>query len=497
MARVLSCTTKLLIVHHASPLFRLRMGGIFFGQARDEGESSKGPEASLPTSVSIERELSLDPVSVFASLRERFPGECFLLESVEGPQKVARYSFIGVDPISIFRARDGIVEVDSSTDEVSDPFEALRSHFRSFRCGASEIAPFSGGMVGYVGYGMVRYFEGIRERSTTDGHAPDLYFMLPKHLVCIDHLNSRAFLISHGKTSELKEALSDAGQAAMPELSVSNGRPNTTRDEYEDMVLKAKERILDGDIFQVVLSRRTDVRIRGDSLPMYSALRALNPSPYLFYLDFDQVQVLGSSPEMLVRLEGSKLTTRPLAGTRPRSADVEEDEKLKLDMLLDEKERAEHLMLVDLHRNDMGRVSRFGSVKVTELMSVEKYSHVQHIVSNVESEIRPDCDAFDALRSCFPAGTVTGAPKVRAMEIIAELERAPRGPYGGAVGYFDFTGNMDFAIAIRSIVVSGSRASLQAGAGIVADSVPEKEFMETEHKMGAMLQALSSGWGRR
>jgi anthranilate synthase component 1 len=218
----------------------------------------------------------------------------------------------------------------------------------------------------------------------------------------------------------------------------------------------------------------------------------MNPSPYLFHLDFGQVQLLGSSPEMLVRLEGTKLTTRPLAGTRPRSADPEEDEKLKLEMLLDEKERAEHLMLVDLHRNDMGRVSRFGSVKVTELMDVEKFSHVQHIVSNVESDIAPDKDAFDALRACFPAGTVTGAPKVRAMEIISELEQVPRGPYAGAVGYFDFTGNMDFGITIRSIVVSGDRASVQAGAGIVADSVPEREFAETEHKMQAMLQAIAS-----
>jgi anthranilate synthase component 1 len=216
-----------------------------------------------------------------------------------------------------------------------------------------------------------------------------------------------------------------------------------------------------------------------------------------FFLDYDNVQLLGSSPEMLVRLEGSKLTTRPLAGTRPRSADVEEDEKLKIEMLLDEKERAEHLMLVDLHRNDMGRVSNFGTVKVSELMSVEKFSHVQHIVSNIESELRPDLDGFDALRSCFPAGTVTGAPKIRAMEIIGELERTPRGPYAGAVGYFDFTGNMDFAITIRSIVVTGNKASLQAGAGIVADSVPEKEFAETEHKLGATLKAIASQAGGR
>jgi len=436
-------------------------------------------------------------VSVFTSLRDGFPGECFLLESVEGPRKVARYSFIGVDPISVFRTRGNIVEIDGETSAVSNAYEALRNHFRSFRCGASDLVPFSGGIVGYVGYGMVRYFDGILEPETVDGHAPDLYFVLPKHLVCIDHLNSRMFLVSHGKTGELRDALANAKPACAPDLTVSCNGSNTSRDQYEKMVLEAKERILDGDIFQVVLSRRTDFRIRGDPLAMYSALRSLNPSPYLFYLDFDQMQLLGSSPEMLVRLEGSKLTTRPLAGTRPRSADAEEDEKLKIDMLLDEKERAEHLMLVDLHRNDMGRVSKFGTVKVTELMSVEKFSHVQHIVSNIESELRSDCDGFDALRSCFPAGTVTGAPKIRAMEIIGELERSPRGPYGGAVGYFDFTGNMDFAITIRSIVVSGNRASLQAGAGIVADSVPEREFAETEHKMGAMLQAISSIGGGR
>jgi len=263
------------------------------------------------------------------------------------------------------------------------------------------------------------------------------------------------------------------------------------------MVTTAKEHISNGDIFQVVLSRRTDFRFRGDPLEMYRALRRLNPSPYMFYLDFDQQQLLGSSPEMLVRLEGDRLTTRPLAGTRPRSPDPEEDEKLKVEMLLDEKERAEHLMLVDLHRNDMGRVSKFGSVKVTELMAAEKYSHVQHILSNVESEISPDKDAFDALRACFPAGTVTGAPKVRAMQIISELERAPRGPYAGAVGYFDFTGSMDFAITIRSISVVGNRASVQAGAGIVHDSIPEREHAETEHKMAAMLSAIQSAGERR
>jgi len=434
----------------------------------------------------------LDPVSIFTSLKDQFPGESFLFESVEGSRKTARYSFIGVDPISVFRSRGDLVEIDGQTRRVNNPYEILREYFKSMRCGASEIAPFSGGMVGYVGYEMTKYFEGIKEIKSQDDRSPDLYFVIPKHLVCIDHLNSRTFLISHGNIGELKEAMARTGPASQADLTVEDGRSNTTQEEFEQMVSTAKEKIFEGEIFQIVLSRKIDFQISGDPLEMYKTLRMVNPSPYLFYLDFGQLQLLGSSPEMLVRLEGSKLTTRPIAGTRPRASDIEKDEQLKLEMLLDEKERAEHLMLVDLHRNDMGRVSRFGSVKVNELMSIEKYSHVQHLVSNIDSEIRPEYDAFDALKSCFPAGTVTGAPKIRAMEIISDLEKDLRGPYAGSVGYFDFNGNMDFAITIRSIIVSKNRASLQAGSGIVADSVPEREFTETEHKMGAMLQALAS-----
>jgi len=450
------------------------------------------PETHLTTSVSIDKRGALDPLNAFYLLRNKFPGECFLLESVEGTQKTARYSFIGADPLITVKTKGNVISTNGCARKVNDPYGSVRTLFGSISCGASELTPFSGGMVGYVGYGMVSHFEGIREPLTADGSAPDMYFTVPRHLVCIDHLNSRTLLISHGKVGDLKDALSEVKGVPELDISVSEGRANLSQDRFERMVLDSKEKILDGDIFQVVLSRRTDFSIRGDPLEMYRTLRQLNPSPYLFYLDFGEIQLLGSSPEMLVRLEGSKLTTRPLAGTRPRSKDVEEDEKLKLDLLLDEKERAEHLMLVDLHRNDMGKVSKFGTVKVTELMSVEKYSHVQHIVSNVESEISPDKDAFDALKACFPAGTVTGAPKVRAMQIISELEPTPRGPYAGAVGYFDFTGNMDFAITIRSITVTGNRASIQAGAGIVADSVPDREFVETEHKMGAMLQAISN-----
>ena len=467
----------------------------------DDNGASRGngiQVSNLVTSVSIAKGPQLDPISIFHTLRQRFPGESFLLESVEGTRKTSRYSFIGVDPISTFKSKGETVEVDGWSKRETDPYEALRTYYRAFNCGASDIAPFSGGLVGYVGYGMVRYFEEIAEPNGAPDVLPDMYFVLPRHLVCVDHLNSRTLLITHGKMDELKESISEVRPAPKLDLTIGEGRPNTSEGEFCGMVSRAKECIQDGEIFQTVLSRRTEFAFDGDSLEMYRALRSLNPSPYLFNLDFGEVKLLGSSPEMLVRLEGEKLTTRPLAGTRPRASDPEEDEKLKLEMLLDEKERAEHLMLVDLHRNDMGRVSRFGTVKVNELMSAEKYSHVQHIVSNVESRLDDGRDAFDALRACFPAGTVSGAPKVRAMDIISELEVAPRGPYAGAAGYFDFTGNMDFGITIRSIVVSGSRASVQAGAGIVADSVPQMEYAETEHKMGAMLEAISScGGGER
>jgi len=430
-------------------------------------------------------------MSIFTSLRDFFPGDCFLLESVEGDAKAARYSFIGADPISTFRSRMGNIEVDGNESEVPSAYEALREYFESYSCGISDLTPFSGGIVGYVGYGMVKEFDGI-DQPTGNSDAPDMCFTLPRHMVCIDHLRERIYLISHGNISDLSEAYQTAEERKDDDILIRGGSPNISKEEYEEIVITAKERILEGEIFQVVPSRSIDFEIHRDPFEMYRVLRSMNPSPYLFYMDFGDVKLIGSSPEMLVRLEGRKLTTRPLAGTRPRDPDPEKDEKLKLEMLLDEKERAEHLMLVDLHRNDMGRVSRTGTVKVTELMNVEKFSHVQHIVSNIESELSVECDAFDALRACFPAGTVTGAPKIRAMEIISELEREARGPYAGAAGYFDFNGNMDFGIVIRSIVMQGIRARLQAGAGIVHDSVPEREFLETQQKMEALLLALKN-----
>lgn len=447
----------------------------------------------LGTNVCIKEKVAPDPLSIFSHFRNEYPGECFLLESVEGPTKTARYSFIGVNPLTRFISKGKAVEIDGKRLMVQSAYEALRTYFKSMKSGGSFIAPFSGGMVGYVGYGMVEEFEGVKQPEGSADPFPDMYFIVPEHLICVDHLNERCYLISHGDLNELIDNFENMQSIQSSHFIIKGGKPTITEEEFESMVNVAKTRILEGEIFQVVLSRRICFEVYGDVLEMYRILRAMNPSPYLFFLDFNEIKLIGSSPEMLVRLEGQKLTTRPLAGTRPRHDDPEEDEKLKLDMLLDEKERAEHLMLVDLHRNDMGKVSRPGTVKVTELMEVEKFSHVQHIVSNVESRIRDDCDAFDALRACFPAGTVSGAPKIRAMEIISELEKEPRGPYAGAVGYFDFNGNMDFGIVIRSIMIHGHRGYLQAGAGIVHDSQPDREYRETQHKMGAMMLALLGG----
>ena len=431
-----------------------------------------------------------DVVGAYAAIKQEYKDESFLLESVEGTKKTARYSFIGFDPVFSFRSKGHEVRFNGTREKCEDPYEYLRREFYDFSAEPVDFLPFSGGMVGYFSYDIVRFFERLPELRKDELNLPDAHFIIPSQVVCFDHINRKAYLISHRMERDVEGLINSYRDEEHEELTIGRLRTNMKSPAFEDAVEQAKEYIRAGDIFQSVISRRTEATFKGNEFDMYRILRQVNPSPYLFYIDFDESKVFGSSPEMLVRLENSVLTTRPLAGTRPRSKDPEEDEKLKVSMLLDEKERAEHIMLVDLHRNDMGRVSEYGSVKVDELMGCEKYSHVQHIVSNVTSKLRKDRDCFDALRSCFPAGTVSGAPKIRAMEIIEELEMTRRGPYAGAVGYFDFCGNMDFAITIRSIFTKGNKAYLQAGAGIVADSVPENEFIETENKMGAMMSVL-------
>lgn len=461
----------------------------------------------------VVREVPADletPVSAFLKLKGN--GARFLLESVEMGENLGRYSFIGLDALKNIKVfRDFMTVEEAGRIETlplagRNPLEILRQILAPLAIRHQGLPGLVGGAVGYIGYDFARFLERLPDRLPDPLGLPLCNFHLASTMVIFDHVKHKMLLVTvaqedpQGKLAEvydlLRRPLESAWTAPRPAPRRAQFASEFPADEFRAAVLKAKEYIRIGDIFQVVLSQRAHGEIHVDPFQVYRALRILNPSPYMFFLDYGDYQLVGSSPEIHAKLVGDQAIVRPIAGTRPRGRTEQEDRALEQELLADEKERAEHLMLVDLHRNDMGRVSKFGSVKVTDLMSVEKYSHVQHIVSNIESELRPDCDAFDALRSCFPAGTVTGAPKIRAMEIISELERAPRGPYGGAVGYFDFTGNMDFAITIRSIVVAGNKASIQAGAGIVADSVPEREYAETEHKMGAMLRAIAESCGR-
>ena len=466
----------------------------------------------------VVRELAADvdtPISVYLKLRGLGPS--FLLESVEGGEQLARYSMIGVQPRAILRSwRDRVVlEEEGSWRELAldggDILDVLRSHLPDYEASSDERLPrFTGGAVGYMGYDLVRSFEQLPDRNPDPTGLPETTFLICDRLVVYDHVKHRLLVIAHARTDDPESAL-EAG-AAIDEMVARLKRPlpNTgalapradtigtgefesefSQGAYEEAVTKAKEYITRGDIFQVVLSRRMHRRTGAQPFDIYRALRRINPSPYMFYLELpDGLRLIGSSPEVLVRLDRGTIVSRPLAGTRPRGATPAEDEALGRELLADPKERAEHVMLVDLARNDVGRVSRFGTVHPTILMDVERYSHVMHIVSEVQGTLHEQRDVFDVLRACFPAGTVSGAPKVRAMEIIDELEPERRGPYAGAVGYFGFSGNMDTCITLRTIVMQGDRVYLQAGAGIVADSDPHLEFVETNNKLRALSQAL-------
>jgi len=431
-------------------------------------------------------DIPFTPLEVFSKIRGVFD-KSFLLESVEGREKIARYSFIGFDPLLEFKSKGREVEVNGERYQVDDPYDEMERVLNSFECGRVGTLPFSGGLVGFFSYDIVRFFEELPSSLPDTLDCPDAHFIIPTYLLCFDHLRKEVILVSYNKENDNIEEIVGQGEASEIEaFFVPSTRSELEKGEFGAGVVRAKEYIREGDIFQVVLSRRVESSYSGDPLYFYKTLRATNPSPYMFYLDFDNI-VVGSSPEMLVQLRDGILTLRPLAGTRKRGRTDEEDELLKVDMLLDEKERAEHIMLVDLGRNDLGRVARPGSVEVTELMGIEKYSHVQHIVSNITAELADGKSAFDVFRSSFPAGTVTGAPKIRAMEIIEELETSRRGVYAGGVGYFDFSGNLDFAITIRTMFTVGNKAYFQAGAGIVEDSIPEREFVETENKLGALI----------
>ena len=425
----------------------------------------------------------LDPYSLFAASRDDHP-HAFILESLSGPARLAERTFVGFDPEMIISYRAGVLRSNGETIKTDRPIAALRSILAKHD--ASGIpGRYVGGLVGYVSYEFVRNLDSVPAHA--DSPFPEFEFGLYLDGVIVDHVLRRAEYFSHGRSR-----VKDLPKAAKtePELHADPPKPQIGQGRFMEAVGTAKEAIAEGDAFQVVLSRRDYGRMAGDPLAFYEALRATNPSPYMYYLDFGVRRVIGASPEMLLRVEDLTATTFPIAGTRPSGTTLPETERFRRELLADEKERAEHNMLVDLGRNDLGKVCRFGSVRVPQYMSVERYSHVQHLVSQVEGELAPGRDSLDAFAAMFPAGTVSGAPKPRAMEILHALEGTARGPYAGVVGYLSLNGNLDTAIAIRTLFADGPTYYMQAGAGIVADSDPAREWMETEQKLEGLRAAL-------
>ncbi|MEX2722374.1 MAG: anthranilate synthase component I [Candidatus Freyarchaeota archaeon] len=457
------------------------------------------PQNNYPKSSSNQLKLKkfptrLSPTQLFLKIHQKYP-YAYLLESLEGPKKLAQFSFLGFMPQQVITSKNGqttIQDMESGEKtkiKASDPLQVVEKVLKTKNQG--HLKPrFVGGAVGYISYDSIRYWEKLPNQAIDDLKYPDLQMAIYQDGVVFDHIHGETlyYYREQDRSQELAELTEPNSQG---DLSFTDPKVNMTKEEYEEAVEEAKKYIVSGDIFQVVLSKRFDFTFRGDLARFYLALREINPSPYMYFLKMGDRQIVGSSPEMLVRVEHGNVETFPIAGTRPRVEDPAENRVLAKDLLMDEKECAEHVMLVDLARNDLGKVSRFGSVHVPEFMQVHEYSHVQHIVSRVVGKLREDCSCYDALRAVFPAGTVSGAPKVRAMEIIEEFEPTRRGPYAGAVGYFSYNGNMDFAITIRTLVADRNKCFIQVGAGIVADSVPEKEWFETEHKAKALLKALN------
>jgi len=455
------------------------------------------------------------PVSVYLKLRGTSPS--FLLESVEKGKQLGRYSFLGVEPTGVLTASGGTVTlreggvVTEFHPPNGDPLITMKQILSRYSPVPNAIIPgFTGGMVGYLGYDAVRFFERVPLSSKEGLRLPDAVFLLVSRLVIFDHVKHQVMVVANAHIEGNAESayatatttiddiverlrLPLAEQSSPPSRSSSteDWQANLSRAAFEERVNKAKEYIRAGDIFQVVLSQRLSRNCDLDPFTIYRSLRMLNPSPYMFFFHLPgDVYIIGSSPELLVRLQGDQAEVRPIAGTRPRGTTPDEDEKLAAELFTDPKERAEHVMLVDLGRNDLGRVCRYGTVSVPELMKIERYSHVMHIVSSVQGTLQPGKDVFDLLRATFPAGTVSGAPKIRAMQIIASLEEERRGPYAGAIGYFSYSGAMDTCIAIRTLVMHAKRIHVQAGAGIVADSDPAREYQETLNKAQALAEAV-------
>ncbi len=431
-------------------------------------------------------EIGLPPFDLYSRLR-RAHETSFLLESASGPEKVVAYSFLGAGPRAVVTGHGGKVSgIEGLAHLESSPLKYLEAALAPY-CTEDRTFPLMGGLVGYLSYASVNAMEGgVHVHSHPD--FPDLEMGLYDEVIVYDHGRFQAYHVSTGGFS-LLETVKDLPQGTSPPLRLGALESDTTPEKFQENVVKAKEAIFAGDAFQLVVSRELSAPIRGDALHLYAALRRLNPSPYMFFLDFGGRQVLGSSPETLVSVRGGMATTFPIAGTRPMGRDKAETRTLRQEMLGDAKERAEHCMLVDLSRNDLGRVCIPGSVQVEQFMQVEEFSHVQHLVSKVGGRLATGKTALDALAATFPAGTVSGAPKVRAMNIIDSLEASPRGVYAGAVGYISGNGDLDTAIAIRSAFVADGIIRFRAGAGIVADSDPEREYLETEAKLGALLAA--------
>ena len=464
------------------------------------------------------------PVSAYFKIAQKAKYS-FLLESVEGEEKIARFSFLAKDPELVFETKGKQINItrlkngraQKKTHSIQDtPLSFLRRTLSEYKFVPTPNLPrFCGGMVGYIAYDVVRFFERLPTKTKDDLKLPDIILILAKDLVIFDHLNHKIQVVScasidpqssdkvkvkqyHQAIQKINKLITEINQP-LTKTKVKSSRlkpihlevqSNISETQFKKSILAAKKHITEGDIIQVVLSQRFQTKINTDPFNIYRALRALNPSPYMYYLNLNGLQIVGSSPELLVRCENGVIETRPIAGTRPRGKNEKEDDRLMKDLLNDPKERAEHIMLVDLGRNDLGRVCQEGTVAVSEFMNIEKYSHVMHIVSNVRGQLRHDKDSLDVLQAAFPAGTVSGAPKIRAMEIIEDLENISRGPYAGCIGYFSFSGNLDTCITIRTIVVKNKTAYTQAGAGIVADSDPQKEFQETVNKAKAQIKAI-------